>query len=305
MPAATLRIWEQRYGAISPPTSDSGQRLYSEEDLHRLRLLKSLVDKGHAIGSIAKMSTSTLEALLMSVPRRETPQVDEAQAGQVAIVMAGFPLQVSSRSVVAQFDSLDALLSDSIDGRATGLIVQVAALYDETVKRIVAAAERLGAAETAVVFPFGTKRAIELAALEGLTLKKASDGAMRADEIVAELVLILNDRNRRDAGQRGLWLRSQRRFDDAALARFGALSSTIACECSRHLSELVLQLSAFERYSDACQSHSPADALLHRHLGDAANRAVQMFEAALAEVIDHEGWDVDGVPGTKRLASKS
>lgn len=63
-----------------------------------------------------------------------------------------------------------------------------------------------------------------------------------------------------------------------------------SCECSRHLSELVLQLSAFEQYSDACLSRSPADALLHRHLSDAANRAGQMFEAPLAEVIEHEGY---------------
>ncbi|WEY37704.1 MerR family transcriptional regulator [Paraburkholderia sp. SUR17] len=305
MPAATVRIWEQRYGAISPPTSESGQRLYSDEDLHRLRLLKSLVDRGHAIGSIAKMSTSTLEALLTSAPRSEQSQADEDEADHVAVVMTGFPLQVSSGSVVAQFDSLDAVLSDNVDVRATGLIVQVTALYDETVNRIVAAAEHLGASEVMVVFPFGTKRAIELAALEGLTLKKAPDGALRAEEILAEFVSVLDDRSRRDAGQRGLWLRSQRRFDDATLARFVGLSSTIACECPRHLSELVLQLSAFERYSDACLSRSPADALLHRHLGDAANRAVQMFEAALAEVIEHEGWDVTGAPSTKRLASKS
>lgn len=305
MPAATLRIWEQRYGAISPPTSDSGQRLYSDEDLHRLRLLKSLVDRGHAIGSVAKMSTSTLETLLTTIPRSAEAHADEGSAGHIAVVMVGFPLEVSGQSVVAQFDSLDAVLSDKANVRATGLLVQVTALYEETVNRIAAVAEHLGAPDAMVVYTFGTKRAIEMAALDGMTLKKAPDGALLAKEILAEFVSACDDRTKGDAGRRGLWLRSPRRFDDAMLARFVGLSSAIACECPRHLSELVLQLSAFERYSDACLSRSPADALLHRHLGDAANRAVQMFEAALAEVIKNEGWDVVSAPDSDRDGSES
>ncbi|MFP3562492.1 MerR family transcriptional regulator, partial [Paraburkholderia sp. SIMBA_049] len=68
--------------------------------------------------------------------------------------------------------------------------------------------------------------------------------------------------------ERGLWLRTQRRFDEATLASLSGLSTTVKCECARHLSDLIMQLSAFERSSDDCVSRSPADALLHRHLGD-------------------------------------
>jgi hypothetical protein len=47
-----------------------------------------------------------------------------------------------------------------------------------------------------------------------------------------------------------------RRWDDAALADFAGLSSTIACECPRHVAELLMQLSHFEAYSAECQHRS-------------------------------------------------
>jgi hypothetical protein len=44
-----------------------------------------------------------------------------------------------------------------------------------------------------------------------------------------------------------------RRWDDATLADFAALSSTIACECPRHVVELLMQLAHFESYSAECR----------------------------------------------------
>lgn len=58
MPAATLRIWERRYAVVSPPKTPSGQRLYSDDDLQRLRLIKTLVDQGHPISASAVFPVS-------------------------------------------------------------------------------------------------------------------------------------------------------------------------------------------------------------------------------------------------------
>jgi hypothetical protein len=82
--------------------------------------------------------------------------------------------------------------------------------------------------------------------------------------------------------------RSARRFDDKALASLAGHASAIQCECPRHLAELVIQLSAFQRYSDECIYRSAQDALLHRRLGNVANRAVQLLETALAEIVRQE-----------------
>lgn len=47
---ATLRAWERRYGLVSPDRTDSGYRLYSDEDVAMLSRIKSLVDEGLTIG---------------------------------------------------------------------------------------------------------------------------------------------------------------------------------------------------------------------------------------------------------------
>ncbi|WCN37103.1 MerR family transcriptional regulator [Aneurinibacillus uraniidurans] len=42
----TLRAWERRYGIIEPQRTESGHRLYTEEDVATLRWLKEHVEKG-------------------------------------------------------------------------------------------------------------------------------------------------------------------------------------------------------------------------------------------------------------------
>ncbi len=80
-----------------------------------------------------------------------------------------------------------------------------------------------------------------------------------------------------------------RRWDDAALSDFASLSTSVACECPRHVAELLMQLSCFEAYSAECEHRSPADAELHAFLGRVAADARAGFEAALAHVALHEG----------------
>jgi hypothetical protein len=92
------------------------------------------------------------------------------------------------------------------------------------------------------------------------------------------------------SGDDAVWSRLRRRYDDRELEAIANRSSTIACECPRHLAELIMKLSAFERYSDECSSRSAQDAALHRYLGDVSNRACAMIEAALERVAREEGW---------------
>jgi MerR family transcriptional regulator, light-induced transcriptional regulator len=59
-----IRIWERRYGAMSPTRTDSNRRLYCEEAIKRLKLLRQLTEVGHRIGNVAKLPTEDLELLL-------------------------------------------------------------------------------------------------------------------------------------------------------------------------------------------------------------------------------------------------
>jgi DNA-binding transcriptional MerR regulator len=52
----TLRAWERRYGAVRPARTESGRRIYSTAEVHRLGLLSTLVRRGFRIGDIARLS---------------------------------------------------------------------------------------------------------------------------------------------------------------------------------------------------------------------------------------------------------
>ena len=59
----TLRAWERRYSAVVPQRNERG-RLYSDADVARLQQLEQLVARGHAIGTIARVSGAELAKLL-------------------------------------------------------------------------------------------------------------------------------------------------------------------------------------------------------------------------------------------------
>ncbi len=62
----TVRAWERRYGAIAPQRDSNGRRLYSSEDIDRIRLLTALVERGHSIGHIARLPTTQLRDMTAS-----------------------------------------------------------------------------------------------------------------------------------------------------------------------------------------------------------------------------------------------
>jgi len=58
--AYVIRIWEQRYGVVKPDRTDTNRRLYSDQQVERLKLLREVTQGGHAIGLIARWSTEKL-----------------------------------------------------------------------------------------------------------------------------------------------------------------------------------------------------------------------------------------------------
>ena len=61
--AHVIRIWEKRYGAVKPHRTDTNRRLYSEEQIERLNLLRDITQAGHSIGHVAKLTTDKLRKL--------------------------------------------------------------------------------------------------------------------------------------------------------------------------------------------------------------------------------------------------
>ena len=59
-----IRAWEKRYDAVVPSRTETNRRLYSEEDIEKLRLLNEAVHKGHNIGGIANLTIQNLKSIL-------------------------------------------------------------------------------------------------------------------------------------------------------------------------------------------------------------------------------------------------
>jgi MerR family transcriptional regulator, light-induced transcriptional regulator len=59
-----LRAWERRYAAVAPTRSDGGQRLYSDEDIERFRLLAAATRHGRTISLVAALSNDQLAQLV-------------------------------------------------------------------------------------------------------------------------------------------------------------------------------------------------------------------------------------------------
>ena len=61
----TIRTWEKRYQVFTPGRSAGGQRIYSEVDLDKAKLIVALIEQGHTISILAKHSLQDLRSLLV------------------------------------------------------------------------------------------------------------------------------------------------------------------------------------------------------------------------------------------------
>jgi hypothetical protein len=84
-----------------------------------------------------------------------------------------------------------------------------------------------------------------------------------------------------------------RRYGGEELARISTFTSSLECECPRHLVDLLGRLSAFERYSATCESRSAEDAALHGSLYRFAGKARTLIEEAMDLMVRIEGIPLD------------
>lgn len=93
-----LRAWERRYGAVEPGRTKGGQRLYSDADVLRLRLLKRATEGGRSIGRVAGLSTDELVTLVG----------EDASALEAEVAPSGNGAEEHLRACLAAADRMDA-----------------------------------------------------------------------------------------------------------------------------------------------------------------------------------------------------
>ncbi|MBL8377862.1 MAG: MerR family transcriptional regulator [Burkholderiales bacterium] len=79
----TLRVWERRYGFPTPLRDEAGERVYSEEQVQRLRAIKRLMDRGMRPGKLMALDQAELQRLAQS---HETASDATASATSAAFI---------------------------------------------------------------------------------------------------------------------------------------------------------------------------------------------------------------------------
>ena len=76
MPSTTLRKWEQRYGVVAPQRSAGNYRLYDDEAVRRLSVMRTLVDSGWSAHEAAQHVVHDVSAAEAEIERPEEPCTD-------------------------------------------------------------------------------------------------------------------------------------------------------------------------------------------------------------------------------------
>jgi MerR family transcriptional regulator, light-induced transcriptional regulator len=71
LPQDLIRAWERRYQAVTPGRGATGRRLYSDDDIEKLRLLRRAVMAGRRISDVAALPIDVLKELVAE-DRNET-----------------------------------------------------------------------------------------------------------------------------------------------------------------------------------------------------------------------------------------
>ena len=321
VPVETLRVWERRYGVTDPQRSAHGQRLYSFDAVRRLSLIKQLVDVGNPIGAIARLPAPQLSAML-DVARGHGGATLPAAAAAAGADGGPPRLALAGADLVRRLDGAAAAAAGLVIVRQCGapadapaallgavadvLVLELAEIADAApVLALIDAASRAAGARVALVlYRFCASTTLrQLRAAGHVPVRAPSDAAeigalcrqalRRPGPVVAAAPAVAS---RRAGPAADAAAPPPRRFDDASLETLALASTSVQCECPRHLVELLRMLTSFERYAAACEARHPDDAALHRDLERSAGHARALLEQSLEQVARAEGLAVPVAP---------
>jgi DNA-binding transcriptional MerR regulator len=299
----TLRKWEERYNAVEPARTEGGGRVYSNEDVERLILIKQLAGAGLGLRQIAHLPLAELTAL-----HDKVSQPSDAQAvplGRPANALAVGPTvgallnrvgTIASRlRVVASFPDERAVTVDDLPD-ADVLIIECPSLQHDNVRHVHELVERTGIGAGVVIYGFASRGTLLAMQSPEIVALRAPADAATIEQAVRRLVTPLPlslDEQRRPAHSFGVDADvPPPRISREVISRMAASTPRAQCECPHHLADILLGLRAFEAYSADCESRTPQDAALHHYLWRTSAQARALFEDAIERIAEAEGIDL-------------
>ncbi len=111
IPASTLRTWEDRYGLVVPTRSEGGHRLYSRQDLERLRFIAGHLAEGMQPGEAHRLLADQVRAgssLTEAAPEAPRLGILLAERDPYSAELADYFLRTEGYEVTVAFSSVEA-----------------------------------------------------------------------------------------------------------------------------------------------------------------------------------------------------
>ncbi len=296
IPAETLRMWERRYGVVRPARGKSQSRLYSEQDVKHLTMLKHLVSRGHAIGTLVDLTEQELQERLLAHTTMQQPATVSGAAEQpVKVCALGPTLPITLPALVREAGSLDLVglynkgheFEEGVPlARPEVLVLEYGSLQQSAIGEIMERFRVSGAQRLVVVYRFANGATLDRLAADNIETTRAPLSASTLEALCARRRNVPEVALPAPAGP------TPRRFSDAQISKIATINTEVGCECPHHVAEILAKLNAFETYSQECEDLNEEDAALHAHLWRITMQARATFEAALPRILEADGIDL-------------
>lgn len=297
--ADTLRIWERRYGLGASHKSNTGRRQYTQSDLEHLQLVSRLVTAGARIGEIASSPRKTLEIML----RRENGGNTDLPKAKPRVAFIGQSLCSwldEHQGCITRADALlvrrtlpdlnEELPAQADMGEIDAAVIECPSLTSSAVEQLDALVASLGVRNVIVVYQFGSEGRLKRLQEQGYKAQELPlDPAYLAYELSLWEAECSTSQGDADLGE--LLARKPRQFDDGELQIASQMTNSLACECPRHISNLIQALNEFEEYSSNCSAENWHEAAVHACIYAYTSQARWLMEKALSASL--EGRDAE------------
>ena len=276
-----LRAWERRYG-MRPAEKAGKTRFYSEAQIHRLTQIKRLIDQGHPISQLIKLSDADLAHRLgqySSPPTLLSRRLKVGLAG-TAVLLAEERFADNKRlEILDRWSSTEAFDGARLQPKSLQerpkldvVVLEMPSLDIHLIDKYSKSVDE----RVVVVYHFGTTNDLHIATERGLDVVPWPSTWQQIEEACLRS-------GRRSSSTVG----TQRRFSEEQLFHFATNTSIESCTCPRDLVQLITQINAYAIHAERCGTADTA--ANHFEITLEANAARASLENALSAIVEVEG----------------
>jgi len=263
-----LRAWERRYG-LEPADRAGKTRFYSASQVERLIAVKALLDQGHPISQVLRLDDGELQRRLQ--PARAAAGASHRRP---RVGLVGGQLLLAHREAAEVAVDVVAQWASSADLRADGgavpeldcVVVYVPTLDAQEIENVEVI---FPGARVVVAFKYATSADLERSRRDGRAmLRWPADWTTLERRITAAMPA----------------RSTARRYSEEQLLHIALMTSRAACDCPRHLAELIGALNDYAAHARRCSSDAD-----HKAVGPALEAARSELEGSLQEFVERHG----------------